>query len=261
MRERLRGMLGLDAIVPIVLIIAAVLMTLDPTIFGVAVSERQIVLGFFGFLGIDALVERTGRLSRIERRLDALTDKTSGQLAASELLRPRSSFERMDVLARQARRSVLIIGVNLEGALQCVSALAGLAAAGGMVRLVAMDPDGSALASSAAMSGVDPALRRQKIIQNLELLRAELGTRLDAKARDRVFLMVTDLVLPAGVVGLDEHTRSGSLIIQHYLTGTASEHAPLMWLHAERDEPWFGRYLTQCEACVGRAREWAGASV
>jgi hypothetical protein len=218
-------------------------------------------LGFFGFLGIDALVERTGRLSRIERRLDALTNKTSGQLAASELLRPRSSFKRMDVLARQARRSILIIGVNLEGALQCVSALADLVTSGGMVRLVAMDPDGSALAPSAVMSGVDAALHRQKIIQNLELLRAELGTQLDVKARDRVSLMVTDLVLPVGMVGLDEHTRSGSLIIQHYLTGTASEHAPLMWLHAERDEPWFSRYLTQCEACVGRAREWAGAGV
>jgi hypothetical protein len=67
-------------------------------------------------------------------------------------------------------------------------------------------------------------------------------------------------VLPVGVVGLNEHTRSGSLIIQHYLAGTASEHAPLMWLNAERDEPWFGRYLAQCEACADRAREWAGAS-
>jgi hypothetical protein len=60
MRARLRGMLGLDAVVPVVLIAAAVLMTLEPTIFGVAITEREIVLGFFGFLGIDALVERTG---------------------------------------------------------------------------------------------------------------------------------------------------------------------------------------------------------
>src|ERR1017187_3338246 len=96
MRERLRGMLGLDAVVPVVLIAAAVLMTLEPTIFGVAITEREIVLGFFGFLGIDALVERTGRLNRIERRLEALASRTVGPVAAGEVLRPRRSFDRMD---------------------------------------------------------------------------------------------------------------------------------------------------------------------
>jgi hypothetical protein len=48
MRDRLRGMLGLDAVVPLVLIVAAALMALEPTIFGVAITEREIVLGFFG---------------------------------------------------------------------------------------------------------------------------------------------------------------------------------------------------------------------
>ena len=60
MRDRLRSILGLDVIVPVVLIAAAALMALEPTIFGVAITEREIILGFFGFLGIDALVERTG---------------------------------------------------------------------------------------------------------------------------------------------------------------------------------------------------------
>jgi hypothetical protein len=261
MRERLRGMLGLDAVVPVVLIAAAVLMTLEPTIFGVAITEREIVLGFFGFLGIDALVERSGRLNRIERRLEALASRTTGPVAAGEVLRPRSSFDRMDVLVARARRSVLIIGVNLEGALLCVSTLLDLARAGGTVRLVATDPDGTALGPAAAMSGVDPAVRRQKIIQNLELLRAEFTAHLDPAARGRVSLMVADLVLPLGAVGLDEQARGGSLIVQHYLTATAAELAPLIWLRAETDQPWFSRYLAQCEACLCGAREWEGAGV
>lgn len=61
------------------------------------------------------------------------------------------------------------------------------------------------------------------------------------------------------MIGLDEKTHSGSLIIQHYLAATAAEHAPLMWLHAEQDEPWFGRYMAQCEACADKAHEWTGA--
>jgi hypothetical protein len=247
MRDRLRGMLGLDAVVPVLLIAATALMILEPTFFGVAISERDIILGFFGFLGIDALVERTGRLSRIERQLETLAARSAGPMAANEILRPRSSFERMDVLVAKARHSLLIIGVNLEGALPCVSALLDLVRSGGTARLIAMDPDGAALGLTAAMAGIEPAIRRQKIIQNLELLRAELDTRLDTSARSRVSLMVTDRVLPIGAVGLDERARGGSLIVQHYLTATAAEFAPLMWLRPETDQPWFDRYLAQCE--------------
>ena len=101
-------------------------------------------------------------------------------------------------------------------------------------------------------------MRRGKIIQNLELLRKEFG-QLSPDARARVQLMVVDLALSVGAVGLDEAARGGSLIVQHYLTGTAAELAPLLWLHAERDEPWYGRYLAQCEACVVAARAWDGS--
>lgn len=259
MVDRLRGMLGLDAVVPVVLIVAALLLTLEPTVLGVTISERQIVLAFFGFLGIDTLVERTGRLRRIERQLDGLARKAVGPPTAGQVLRARSSFDRMDALVGQARRSVLIVGVNLEGALGCTAALVALARSGATVRLLAMDPYGTALESSASMSGVDPALRRGKIIQNLELLRKQLA-QLPSDSRARVRLMVADLALPVGAVGLDETTRSGSLIVQHYLTSTAAELAPLLWLHAESDEPWYGRYLAQCEACVTAARTWDGAS-
>lgn len=260
MLNRLRGVLGLDAVVPVVLIMAALLMTLEPTIFGVTITERQIVLAFFGFLGIDTLIERTGRLRRIERSLEFLTEKASGSgTGAGQVLRARGSFERMDVLAAQARRSVLIIGVNLEGALGCTAALTSLARSGGAVRLLAMDPSGSALIPSAATSGIDPELRRGKIVQNLELLRKEFA-QLAPDVQARVRLLVADLVLPVGAVGLDEGTRGGSLIVQHYLVGTAAEQAPLLHLRAEYDEPWYSRYLAQCEACVAAARPWTGRS-
>jgi len=140
MLDWLRGVLRLDAVVPVILIAAALLMTLEPTILGVTVTERQIVLAFFGFLGIDTLIERTGRLRRIERHLEALTEQASDP-TAGQVLRARSSFERMDVLTARARRSVLIIGVNLEGALGCAAVLAALARPGGSVRLLAACPD------------------------------------------------------------------------------------------------------------------------
>jgi len=257
MRDRMHGALGLDAVVPAVLVVAALLITVEPTIFGVAISERQIVLGFFGFLGIDALIERTGRLRRIERRLDALTGMASHTASAGDVLRARGTFDRMDVLISPARHSVLIIGVNLEGALACTNRLVALARSGTTIRLLAMDPSGAAIGPSAAMSGVGPALRRGKITQNLELLRKELS-RLEPAVRARVSLLVTGQVLPLGAVGIDEGTSSGSLIVQHYLAGTSVEHAPMIWLRAGADEPWYNRYLAQCDSCLADAREWQG---
>ena len=125
-------MLKLDAVVPVVLIAAALLMTLEPTILGVTITERQIVLAFFGFLGIDTLIERTGRLRRIERQLKTLTENASGSQNAGQVIRARSSFR----------------------------------------------------------SGVDPVLRRGKIVQNLELLWREFA-QLAPDVRARVRLMVS----------------------------------------------------------------------
>jgi hypothetical protein len=31
-----------------------------------------------------------------------------------------------------------------------------------------------------------------------------------------------------------------------------------MWLRAGADEPWYTRYLAQCDACLANAREWRG---
>lgn len=77
--------------------------------------------------------------------------------------------------------------------------------------------------------------------------------------RDRRTLWGSKMGVPLGAVGLDEQTRGGSLIVQHYLTAPAAELTPLIWLRAETDQPWFNRYLAQCEACVSGAREWEGA--
>ena len=162
----------------------------------------------------------------------------------------------MDVIITQARSSVFIIGVNLEGALQCLSAIVDLVRAGGTARLLASDPNGTSLVPAAAMSGIDPERRRQKIIQNLQLLRSELTSRLTPDENGRVSVMIIDQILPVGVVGLDEKTTHGSLIVQHYLTHTPAEQDPLLWLHPETDRPWYGRYLAQCEACFDSARPW-----
>lgn len=256
MKIRFRGLLQSDTVIPLVLVVAALVMSLDPTLFGVVISERQIVLAFFGFLGVDALLERTGRLYRMERRLEQVARTVEGPVPAGRVLRARSSFERMDTLAARASRSVLIIGINLEGAVAALTSLLELVRQGGTVRLLAMDPEGAALVPAAQSAGVDPAIRRQKIIQNLDLLKGQLAGRLSAVQLRRVKLEVVDLVFPVGVVGLDLEAASGVLVVQHYLAATSAEQAPLLELHRGVDQPWFDRYLAQCHACLKGARAW-----
>lgn len=253
---RRRWSLRTDVLVPAVLVVLAILTSLEPKIFGVEISERQIVLGFVAFLGVDALIERTGRLQRIERSLNDLSRFVGGPVPAERVLRSRAAFERMDLLVGYARRSVLIIGINLEGAVAALTALSDLASSGGTVRLLAMDPNGSALAPSAEMAGVDPAIRRAKIIQNLDLLKSAFDARLTPAARSHVSLQIVDRILPVGVVGVDVESKGGRLIAQHYLVRTPAEHAPLLDLQRDVDGVWFERYERQCKACFDTAKEW-----
>ncbi|WP_194892369.1 hypothetical protein [Catenulispora pinisilvae] len=253
---RWRGTLKADVIVPAVLVVLAIVTSLEPKVFGIELSERQIVLGFVAFLGVDALIERTGRLHRIEETLGELSRHIAGPVPAGRVLRTRGGFERMDLLAGHARRSVLIIGINLEGAVTALTAMLDLASAGGAVRLLAMDPNGVALAPSAEMAGVDPVIRRAKITQNLDLLKSAFDARLTTAARRRVSLQVVDRILPVGVTGIDVAARDGRLIVQHYLTRTAAEQAPLFDLRRDVDGAWFDRYETQCEASFDGPKEW-----
>lgn len=253
---RWRWSLRADVVVPAVLVVLAIVTSLEPKIFGVEISERQIVLGFVAFLGVDALIERTGRLQHIERSLNDLSRFVSGPVPAERVLRSRAAFERMDLLVGYARRSVFIIGINLEGAVSALTALSDLALSGGTVRLLAMDPNGSALIPSAETAGVDPVIRRAKIIQNLDLLKSAFDARLTRAARRRVSLQIVDRVLPVGVVGVDVESRDGRLIAQHYLTRTPAEHAPLLDLRRDVDGVWFERYERQCEASFEKAKEW-----
>ena len=165
----------------------------------------------------------------------------------------------MDVLVAQARHSVLIIGVNLEGALPCVSTLLDLVRAGGRYGL----PRWTRTVLRSRWPPRWPASIRPYDVRRSSKIWsccAQSSTRLDAPTRQRITLVVSDRVLPVGVVGLDERARGGSLIVQHYLTATPAELAPLIWLRPERDQPWFTRYLGQCEACLAGAHVWEGTN-
>jgi hypothetical protein len=162
----------------------------------------------------------------------------------------------MDVLLSRARRSITIIGINLEGAVMGLSPILDLAGTGGTIKLLAMDPDGICIIPAAAMSGVDPGVRSQKIRQNLDLIKNQLSSTLSKSALRRVSLCTVDAVLPVSIIAIDQASRQGSLIVQHHLTGTRAEAAPILSLSKKDDPEWFQRYLDQSMACFTEANEW-----
>ena len=101
-----------------------------------------------------------------------------------------------------------------------------------------------------------PEFAAGKIIQNLDLLKGQMARQLTAAQRKRVTLEIADVVFPSGVVGIDVEGRSGSLVVQHYLVATPADQAPLFELRRDLDQPWFDRYLAQCDACMKEARPW-----
>lgn len=256
MKLRIKAFIQPDNIVPAFVVVTAFAVTLDPSLFGVEIKDRQIILLLFALLGIDAVIERSGRLYRIGNRIEQIADRMAGSGTAGEVLRDRASFERMGTLVVSAQRSVTIIGINLEAAVIALPELLDLAKAGVSIRLLAMDPDGGCLRPSAAMSAVDPEIRQQKIRQNLNLIKQRIGAQLTVPARRKCSLRVVDQILPVGVVGVDSDTGRGRLIVQHYLTATPAEKAPIIVLNREADREWFDRYLKQCDACFAGSREW-----
>jgi hypothetical protein len=255
-RSRLAALLRLDNLAPGLIIAVSVAFSLEPRPFGVEISDRTIILALFTLFGVDVVVERTGRLKSLNDKINELGEQLIGPVSASKVLQKRSSFERMDVLLDSATRSILIVGINLEGAMTGLSSILRLASAGGAVKLLAMDPDGACIGPSAAMSRVDPEIRSQRIRQNLNMIKSQLLGTLNKSAMRHVRLFTVDAVLPVSVTVIDQDTSRGWLVAQHHLTATHAEAAPMIYLSKKDDAEWFQCYLNQCMACFENATEW-----
>jgi len=256
MRSRLRALFQLDNVVPALIIVIALTVSLEPRILGVEFSDRQIVLALFALLGVNAVIERSGRLYTMGSRIEQIAQHLEGNISADKVLRTRAKFPRTELLIADAKRSLTIVGINLQAATHAMPQILELARRGTVIKLLAADPDGAELEHGARMSGVDPDRRRQQIRQNLDMIKNEFRTRLNSAARRRCTLRVVDRILPVGVIGVDTDSPDGWLIVQHYLTDTPAERAPLLWLRRKSEPEWYKRYLHQCDACFEGAREW-----
>lgn len=255
-RSRLKAILQLDNLGPALIIAIAITVSLEPEPFGIEISDRHIILALFALLGADAVIERSGRLNALNTKLDALSRDLIGPINASRVLRTRASFERMDVLLRSATRSITIVGINLEGAVIGLLPILDLARAGGTIQLLAMDPAGACIGPSAAMSMVDPEIRSQKIRQNLNLIKSGLSNARANIPPRHVQLCIVDALLPVSLIAIDQNTSHGSLIVQHHLTATQAERAPMVYLSRKEDPEWFQCYLDQYTDCFTNSIEW-----
>ena len=81
MRSRLRGLFQVDNAVPASIVAVALLVSLEPRVFGLEFSDRQIVLALFALLGVNAIMERSGHLHRMGDRIEHIVRAVTGEIS------------------------------------------------------------------------------------------------------------------------------------------------------------------------------------
>ncbi len=59
-----------------------------------------------------------------------------------------------------------------------------------------------------------------------------------------------------GMNGLDADLAGGAIMVQHYEFRPDSESAPILFLTAERDEPWYSHFVREAERTWAAATPW-----
>jgi hypothetical protein len=130
MRSRLSALLQLDNVVPALIIVIALVVSFEPKVLGVEVSDRQITLTLFALLGVNAVIERSGQLHWMSNKIDQIVRHLDQEVSASRILRTRATFHRTEILVADAKRNVTIIGINLQAATDALPSILDLGQAG-----------------------------------------------------------------------------------------------------------------------------------
>ena len=104
------------------------------------------------------------------------------------IMKNRKHFDRMEEIVSEAKHDILILGINLEGALNISSLLLEMADKGVHIRLLALNPFGEAI-NHFNTNDIDLNYRKKKIISNLEILTSRINNHINCKLHivDKIF--------------------------------------------------------------------------
>lgn len=167
-----------------------------------------------------------------------LAENQKSFLGQRVLIKTRKEFERMEDIVSCAKEDIYILGINLEGALNIRESLIKKAHEGIKVRLLALDPYGTAV-EYFNINDVELSQRRGKIVENLKIFKPIIGENFEIRVTDRIFI--------AGCTAIDCCSDNGRIIAQHYLNSTSTSEAPTLDLYAKDTPDWINVYKNYLE--------------
>ena len=165
LKSLLRRLASPRNMLPLVIIIGAVVGVFDISFFGVRVESEQIIMALLGFLAIDALIERLDILANIEQGIRTISRTISPSATSDAFFRSRD-FHKVENLIREANNEIWVHGVTLDGLVTLAYLLEDKLKEGCKVRILAPDPNGSAILETAYYFGS----RRDLIAMRLKII-------------------------------------------------------------------------------------------
>jgi len=240
LKSLLRRLASPRNMLPLVIIIGAVVGVFDISFFGVRVESEQIIMALLGFLAIDALIERLDILANIEQGIRTISRTISPSATSDAFFRSRD-FHKVENLIREANNEIWVYGVTLDGLVTLAYLLEDKLKEGCKVRILAPDPNGSAILETAYYFGSRRDLIAMRLKNNLDIL----SYRLKRVANCSLEINVLNRVFTTGYVITNPNNIKGTLLIQHYMYWTGIKAAPTFELSNRHDRQWYPVYLSQ----------------
>lgn len=188
-----------------------------------------------------------GNRYQIERAYEQITETTEGVLLQKW---PGEELKR-DV---EKATNLLIIGISLQRTIRANYALLERKLkAGGMVRILLVEPDGAAIkmATDRVYSGPSLARTQADTQASLNIL-INLGTETSGGLEMRLL----DYLLPFGGFVKDSNTARGVLYLKHFTFKMPSEDIPRIIMHPQ-DGYWYDFYSQQAEVFWSNAKPYS----
>jgi len=228
---------------PILIIIFAIVGSLDIHPFGLTLRTDQIILALLAFLAIDSLVERLDLLGNLETGVNILLQSITPNSSADLILKRRRDLPRIEKDIIRAQKEIWITGITLDTTITLMSTIETKIKEGCKVKFLALDPDGDAIELAAQFYGASKSSYANRIRSNLTYL----AERLKSANGQQVEIKVLDAVFPTGYLVIDPQSSKSTMHVQSYMYQIDPEESPILTLSRERDSYWFVCYYEQLQ--------------
>ena len=250
-KKFLKRLISLKNVVPLLVIVAAFIATVQQNPFGL--QPNQVILVLLAFLAIDSLVERLETLSNIEEDIKRVKDLAESQFSGRNMLRHREDFRRLDQIIAEARQEIWVSGITLATMTTLTALFQQKAEEGVKLRFLGVTPDDNLGEEMTKYFGYD----KDEVTARVKVNLLRLYNQLVRGFPNNVELRTTTHRLASGYFIVDPDSDQGHMTATAYLYQIQdSQWSPMLFLCKRTDSHWFTIYLDDFKRLWNDATEW-----